>query len=681
MNGKKPPDTLAGWLLATEKPCDIYAIGFQELDLTAGALIAGETAKGKLWEQTILKTLNEVGPYQLLMSKQLVGMLLVIAVHQDQIKHVKHARDCVAPVGILGVMGNKGAVSIRFQFHDSTFCFVNSHLSAHQDQVLRRNQDFRDISRLIQFSTISESTSLLSHSAHPAPPPLSVASSRSASVSNLRASAGGRLSSERTPSGPQQALRPIRTPNSLGSDIDMWTIYSHHHLFWLGDLNYRIDLPSDVLRRAIDQADWATLYSADQLTIQKNFGAIYEGFSEAPIAFAPTYKYDNLSTQYDTSEKARLPAWTDRVLWKGKDIALQAYRRHELLTSDHRPVSATFITTIKSVIVQKRRSVYNELVRKIDKIENDSIPDVRVSEKEISFGEVEYMLPSTRAISITNIGHVIARYRFVAKTEANQICKPWLSISPQSGVLVPGEEQQLTITILVGDHTAGPLTMKTEDLFDILVLHLDRGKDEYLVISGAFLPSCYGAPIEHLVRFPGPIRSTKPCDEQQDLLPLPKEIWILVDFLSNHGLRVPLLFATPGIPEENRTIRNMLDLGLPLEQNFSGSIHSVAAALIELLHSFPTSIVPQNLFDRCVGNCDHPEACFDIIRGLPPVSYNTFHYLMAFFREFLKQDPSLRPSHLANLISTAFLRSNSDRKDQEPSLMEYRSIFLVHFLS
>ena len=31
--------------------------------------------------------------------------------------------------------------------------------------------------------------------------------------------------------------------------------------------------------------------------------------------FDPTYKYDYAKPDYDTSSKARIPAWTDRVLF------------------------------------------------------------------------------------------------------------------------------------------------------------------------------------------------------------------------------------------------------------------------------------------------------------------------------------------------------------------------------
>ena len=45
-------------------------------------------------------------------------------------------------------------------------------------------------------------------------------------------------------------------------------------------------------------------------------GNVFSGFQEGPVDFAPTYKYDLFSDDYDTSEKQRIPAWTDRVLWR-----------------------------------------------------------------------------------------------------------------------------------------------------------------------------------------------------------------------------------------------------------------------------------------------------------------------------------------------------------------------------
>lgn len=39
--------------------------------------------------------------------------------------------------------GNKGAVTIRFQFHSTSFCFVCCHLTAGQSQVKERNEDYR----------------------------------------------------------------------------------------------------------------------------------------------------------------------------------------------------------------------------------------------------------------------------------------------------------------------------------------------------------------------------------------------------------------------------------------------------------------------------------------------------------------------------------------------------------
>ena len=51
--------------------------------------------------------------------------------------------------------------------------------------------------------------------------------------------------------------------------------------------------------------------------LEQEAGNVFQGFREGQITFPPTYKYDLFSDDYDTSEKSRIPAWTDRVLWRG----------------------------------------------------------------------------------------------------------------------------------------------------------------------------------------------------------------------------------------------------------------------------------------------------------------------------------------------------------------------------
>ena len=64
---------------------------------------------------------------------------------------------------------------------------------------------------------------------------------------------------------------------------------------------------------------------------------VFQGFCEGYLNFAPTYKYDEFSDDYDTSEKGRIPAWCDRVLWKKKSF-LPPTQQHGIakLTDDSR---------------------------------------------------------------------------------------------------------------------------------------------------------------------------------------------------------------------------------------------------------------------------------------------------------------------------------------------------------
>ena len=48
----------------------------------------------------------------------------------------------------------------------------------------------------------------------------------------------------------------------------------------------------------------------------------------------------------DCSEKARIPAWCDRVLRKGSNLKQLSYNSAPLRFSDHRPVYAAFQCTV-----------------------------------------------------------------------------------------------------------------------------------------------------------------------------------------------------------------------------------------------------------------------------------------------------------------------------------------------
>ncbi|KAI1903398.1 hypothetical protein AGOR_G00026770 [Albula goreensis] len=168
-------------------------------------------------------------------------------------------------------------------------------------------------------------------------------------------------------------------------------LYSHDYVFWCGDFNYRISLPNEEVKELIRQQNWDALTAGDQLVDQKNGGHVFRGFIEGKIDFPPTYKYDLFSDDYDTSEKCRTPAWTDRVLWKRRKwnfdksaeemnvvgaIAnddemqqhpwtpgtLKYYGRAELKTSDHRPVVAIIDVDVLEVDPEARHQVYKDVI-------------------------------------------------------------------------------------------------------------------------------------------------------------------------------------------------------------------------------------------------------------------------------------------------------------------------------
>jgi len=284
VNGKAPCESFQGILAASTTPPDIYAVGLQEMvDVNPGTVMIHDAKATSAWEYHILQELAEkYGPeaYAKLHSAHLVGTAVCIFIRADWLAEVKNIESSTVGCGLLKTMGNKGGVAVRFEVREHTLVLISSHLNAGQEKTVRRHQDFREIASRL----------------------------------------------------------------ALGK----YPLISHDITLWFGDLNYRLDLPVDHLHKlfnsgAMDSAEeckrlW---FQADQLLLAKAEKKAFEGFEEGAITFWPTYKYKNGTSNYDPK---RGPAWTDRVMWKTQERQMRClfYGRHELMVSDHKPVTAVF---------------------------------------------------------------------------------------------------------------------------------------------------------------------------------------------------------------------------------------------------------------------------------------------------------------------------------------------------
>lgn len=140
-------------------------------------------------------------------------------------------------------------------------------------------------------------------------------------------------------------------------------IHSHDVIVWMGDFNYRSECGFQEAMELIGREAYSELLRFDQLRRSIERQSAFVGFTEYPITFAPTYKYDLHSSLYDTSEKMRCPSYCDRILVnQSEDVRISSYERaNGIDLSDHRPVKAVIDVMVRQIDRQVLEQMQSEL--------------------------------------------------------------------------------------------------------------------------------------------------------------------------------------------------------------------------------------------------------------------------------------------------------------------------------
>ncbi|KAH8416598.1 hypothetical protein KR222_010611, partial [Zaprionus bogoriensis] len=603
--------SLRPWLARSEKAPDIYAIGLQELETTAKIMLNGNQMNmfAAQWIRKLLENLHEAEglEYEELKTTRLSGILLTIIVRKQLRKHIPKCRAYSVARGVFNALGNKGGVAVSLQLGKANICFVNSHLAAHMGNIAERNDDYRAIEEGMRF---------------------------------------------------EEEGNPTRTIND------------HDHIFWLGDLNYRIQESVGLQLAGLDAYD--QVMQRDQLRIEMSHERCFKGYTEGEIKFPFTYKYDVGTDTFDTGEKQRSPAYCDRVLWKGKRIEQLAYNCvMEIRQSDHKPVYAIFRTQIKTRDEAKYKRVQEEVLKAVDKRENDNQPQLVVEKTVIDFGVVRFNEPATRDFNVYNNCPQQVDFTFkVQPAPLNDICERWMHVDPCFDSLMIDSARSIRLKLNVDACCVTALlkkiaTSRANSDLDILILDVKSGRDIFITVTGKYQASCFGLSMETMCRTDRPLCEYKQEDIKRmmnDVSPeyrvtMPREFFLLIDYLHKQGDRLKGIFQsydrqTP-LSSQFNAVRDWLDTWS--EDEFPGTPQTAAEALLLLL-DLPEQALLEPFVEDLLVSKSKSEA-MELIALLSPPKRNVFMHLCMFLREGVeRRDYELY--NVASIFGRILLRSS-----------------------
>jgi Endonuclease/Exonuclease/phosphatase family len=310
-------------LNATSSPPDFLVLCLQEVAPIGYAFLAGSylTPYYNAFRAAV-KLIG--GDYVNVIARNVGLTAIMIFAKEDVASEIRWLHTAGVGVGV-GEMGNKGAVGVRLAYGSGEdtmhLTFVSAHLAAMEENLERRNQDYRNIAENLVFT-----------------------------------SDGSGNRSESTPL--------LQSTEDEESHSGMY--HARSHLFFAGDLNYRTSLTpptEDDLKKfpqptpnRKDPKHYSNFLANDQLTQQIKERKTLHGLTEAPIDFPPTYKYHPKDDITLDTEKPwnwashRWPSWCDRITFSPTSIKPNTYQALPLFgTSDHRPVALSASVPLRLV--------------------------------------------------------------------------------------------------------------------------------------------------------------------------------------------------------------------------------------------------------------------------------------------------------------------------------------------
>ncbi|KAK9861838.1 hypothetical protein WJX84_010900, partial [Apatococcus fuscideae] len=303
-------------------------IGLQEVEMGGGSVAMG-TVKDNLfrgmqergndnarfWYNRISDFLPS-NAWTRIGLRQMSGLLLLVYARNEIQGSIGEVSTASVACGVLGVGGNKGAVAVAFTLFRRRVTCICSHFAAHQANIEARNNNYVSIARHLKF-TRKQLLETQSESTKPD-------------------------DQEEGEDGNDSADSDAETHSEMGDlDAQGSGVRDTEFLVWMGDFNYRINgiARTDIIDKS-RRGDLRDLVVADQLRQEQERGRIFHHLKEGKIIFHPTYKFDRANRDpfaYDTSEKLRVPAYTDRIFFRGS-VSESLQEQHQQHESDVCPV-------------------------------------------------------------------------------------------------------------------------------------------------------------------------------------------------------------------------------------------------------------------------------------------------------------------------------------------------------